>query len=201
MNTYGILRGAVLLGLAFMLTPQESVEAQQQYGNVPRTYMRDNPVYLTAALPQVGDRAPDFLLVDVDLSEKKLADYGADKKIISIVPSLDTSTCALSAKVFNEKVSELGDTVIINVSMDLPFANKRFCELENLEIIHALSAYRSPHFGRTYGVRMQNGPLEGLFARAVLVLDGNNIVRHVELVENISDEPNYDAAFAALAPL
>ena len=201
MNIHGILRGAVLLGLAFVLTPAGDVEAQQQYGDVPYTYLKGKPAYLTAALPRVGDRAPDFLLVDVDLSEKQLADYGTDKKIISIVPSLDASTCALSAKVFNEKVGELGDTVIINVSMDLPFANKRFCEFENLEIIHALSAYRSPHFGLTYGVRMQNGPREGLFARAVLVLDSNNIVRHVELVEDMRDEPNYDAAFAVLASL
>ena len=168
---------------------------------IPTVTHRDTTVHLTAPLPEIGTLAPDFLLVDIDLSEVSLKDYAGMKKILNIVPSLDTPVCALSAKKFNEEVEKLENTVIINISMDLPFANKRFCDLEALENIRALSAFRAPHFGFAYGVRMKNGVLAGLFARSIIILDEENIVRYVELVPNVGNEPNYEHARAALLDL
>ncbi len=156
-------------------------------------------VALSGQLPEVGSAAPDFRLVDTALQEVSLATYGEKKKIISIVPSLDTSVCALSARVFNEHINQLPDAVLLNVSVDLPFAAKRFCEAEGLENIVALSAFRSPHFGQSYGVRMEEGDLKGLLARAVVVLDGSNTVRYSELVPDISLEPNYNEILKSIS--
>ena len=149
-------------------------------------------------LPAVGSAAPEFALVAGDLSEKTLADFAGKNVIVNIVPSLDTGTCALSAKTFNSKAGEIGDTVIVNVSQDLPFAQKRFCEAEGVDHITNLSAFRSLEFGQNYGIKIVDGPLKGLLGRAIVILDGAGKVTYTELVPEIVNEPNYDAALSAV---
>ena len=149
-------------------------------------------------LPDVGSVAPDFKLTDGSLADKTLADYKGKKKLLNIVPSLDTATCALSTKKFNEHAKAHGDTVVLIVSADLPFAMGRFCTGEKLENVVPLSMMRSKNFAKDYGVLIQDGPLAGITARAVVVLDANDKVLYTELVPEIADEPNYTKALAAL---
>lgn len=160
--------------------------------------LKGNACQTSGDLPAVGSKAPDFTLVAGDLSEKSIGDFEGKNVIISIVPSLDTGTCATSAKKFNEKAGALGDTVIVNVSKDLPFAQKRFCEAENLDHITNLSAFRCNKFGEDYGIGLVDGPLKGLLTRAIVVVNGTGEVVYTELVPEIADEPNYDAALAAV---
>lgn len=160
--------------------------------------LKGNPIQTVGTLPAKGAAAPDFKLVAGDLSEASLANFAGKKKIINIVPSLDTGVCQVSARTFNQAVGSLGQVVLLNVSADLPFAQKRFCESEKLTHIVNLSSFRSPDFGRSYGVTITTGPLTGLLSRAVVVLDENNRVIHSEQVPEIAQEPNYDAALAAL---
>lgn len=158
---------------------------------------KGNPVQTAGSLPATGSHAPDFKLVAGDLSEATLATYAGKKKILNIVPSLDTGICQISARKFNAAVGELPNVALINISADLPFAQKRFCEAEKLSHIANLSTFRSCDFGKAYGVVMTTGPLAGLLSRAVVVLDAHNHVLHVEQVPEIAQEPNYDAALAA----
>lgn len=160
--------------------------------------LKGNACNTCGDLPAVGSAAPSFSLVAADLSEKTLADFAGKNVILNIVPSFDTGTCALSVKAFNSKAGELGDTTVINVSKDLPFAQKRFCEAEGVEHVTSLSAFRCSGFGDNYGIAMTDGPLKGLLGRAVVVLDGEGKVAYTELVSEIVDEPNYDAALAAV---
>jgi thiol peroxidase len=160
--------------------------------------LRGNPVQTSGELPKTGAAAPDFKLVNQDLKDVSLADFAGKKKILNIYPSVDTPTCATSTRKFNEKASALKDAVVICIAADLPFAFKRFCAAEGLKNIQTLSTMRSPDFARNYGLRMETGPLAGLLARAVVVLDKDNKVIHTELVKEIADEPNYDAALKAL---
>lgn len=160
---------------------------------------KDNPIHTSGNLPSTGDTAPSFNLVAGDLSEAGLDKFSGKNKILNIVPSLDTGVCAISAKTFNEKAGGLDGTVLINISADLPFAQQRFCESEKLEHIVNLSTFRSPSFGTDYGVEMTDGPLKGLLSRAVLVLDQNDQVIHSEQVPEITQEPDYEAALAALS--
>jgi len=162
------------------------------------TKFKGNDVHTVGELPKVGSKAPDFQLVAGDLSTKSLADFAGKKKILSINPSFDTGVCQKTAHAFNEKVAGRGDTVVLLVSADLPFAQKRFCEADGLKTSVTLSSFRSD-FGNTFGVEQTDGPLQGLLARAVLVLDETNQVKHAELVPEITTEPNYDKALAALA--
>jgi len=185
----------LLLGMLAVAVPLTAEE------DIPSVTLRGQPIALTGALPQVGSRAPLFELTDIDLSDVSLGDFEGQIKILSIVPSLDTSVCALSAIRFNEEVEKLENTVIVNISMDLPFANKRFCEESHTDNIRALSAFRAPHFGYAYGLRMKDGPMRGLLARAVIVLDARNVVRYVELVPDIAQEPDYEAALGVLRQL
>lgn len=157
-----------------------------------------NPIHTSGVLPAKGAQAPDFKLTKTDLSDVGLKDFAGKKKILSITPSLDTGVCATSAKKFNEAVSALGDVALLNVSADLPFAAGRFCESNGLKNIVALSTFRSPDFAKAYGVAIVDGPLAGLTARAVVVLDGQNKVIHSELVPEIGQEPDYAAALAAV---
>jgi len=161
--------------------------------------LKGNPCTTSGDLPAVGSAAPDFTLVAGDLSEKTLADFAGKNVILNIVPSFDTGTCALSVKTFNSKAGELNDTVIVNVSKDLPFAQKRFCESEGVEHVTNLSAFRCDQFGKQYGIALLDGPLQGLLARGVVVLDGEGKVTYNELVADIVNEPNYDAALAAVS--
>lgn len=160
--------------------------------------LKGNPIQTAGSLPVPGSVAPDFKLVAGDLSEATLATFAGRKKILNIVPSLDTGVCQLSAKRFNAAAGELSGVVVVNISADLPFAQKRFCESEKLGHIANLSVFRSPAFGRDYGVTITTGPLAGLLSRAVVVLDENNKVLHAEQVPEIVQEPDYDAALAAV---
>lgn len=159
---------------------------------------KGNPIHTAGDLPAKGATAPDFQLTKTDLSDVSLKDFAGRKKILNVTPSLDTGVCATSAKKFNEAVSKLDDTVLLNVSADLPFAAGRFCESNGLKNVVALSTFRSPDFAQAYGVRIADGPLAGLTARAVVVLDAQNQVLHAELVPEIAQEPNYEAALAAV---
>ncbi len=159
---------------------------------------KGNPIQTSGELPAKGRQAPDFKLTQSDLSDVSLKDFAGQKKIFNIVPSLDTGVCATSAKKFNEAVSALGDTVLLNISADLPFAAGRFCESNGLKNIVALSTFRSPGFAKAYGVDILDGPLAGLTARAVVVLDAQDRVLFTEQVPEIAQEPDYFAALAAV---
>jgi thiol peroxidase len=159
---------------------------------------KGKPVDTNGQLPAVGETAPDLRLVTTDLRDVTLADFAGKKKLLNIVPSLDTSVCALSTRKFNEHAKVHSDTVVLVISADLPFAQKRFCGNEGLSNVVTLSMMRSRNFAKDYGVLMESGPLAGLTARAVVVLDENNVVRYTELVPEIAQEPNYEAALAAL---
>ena len=158
--------------------------------------LKGNPIETVGELPKVGTRAPDFSLLKQDLTRVSLKDFPG-KKVLNIFPSVDTAVCATSVRKFNEIVSKRGVTVLC-VSEDLPFATKRFCGAENLDQVVALSAFRSS-FGQDYGVEMKTGPLAGLSSRAVVVLDENNQVVHVEQVPEIAQEPDYEAALSKLS--
>lgn len=166
--------------------------------NNPSTTLGGTPVKLYGDFPQVGKPAPSFSLVNKDLQDITLASYGGKRKVLNIVPSLDTPTCQASARRFNKEASGLDNTVVINISTDLPFAMARFCSSEGLNNVDNLSVMRGREFMRDYGVKIADGVLAGLTARAVVVLDSNNVVRYTELVGDIKNEPNYDAALAAL---
>lgn len=157
-----------------------------------------NPIDVAGRFPGVGDAAPAFKLTAADLADVGLDAFAGKRKVISIVPSLDTPVCAASARKFNVEAASLADTVVLVVSADLPFAAKRFCEAEGLENVCTLSTFRSPQFAQDYGVAITSGPLAGLTARAVLVLDAGNRVLHAQRVGEIKEEPDYAAALAVL---
>ncbi|HMO04071.1 MAG TPA: thiol peroxidase [Kiritimatiellia bacterium] len=160
--------------------------------------LKGTPINTVGDLPAVGSTAPTFSLCAADLQDVGLAAYAGKKKILNIVPSLDTGICAMSAVRFNKEVGALGDTVLINISADLPFAAKRFCDAEKLTHVVSLSSFRSPSFGTDYGITIVDGPLKGLLGRAVLVLDARNVIKHAELVPEIVQEPNYESALQAV---
>ena len=160
--------------------------------------LKGNPIDVAGSFPQKGQKAPAFTLVAKDLKDVSLADYAGKRKILNIVPSLDTSVCATSTRKFNEKAGSLPNTVVLVISADLPFASSRFCAAEGLNNVVTLSTMRGREFMKAYGVDMTSGPLAGLCARGVVVLDPNDTVLHSELVPEIAQEPNYEAALAAL---
>jgi len=162
------------------------------------TSLKGTPVQTNSDLPSIGSTAPDFLLVGVDLSEKTLGDFGGKKKILTINPSYDTAVCQTAARTFNQRAAALDDVVVLVISSDLPFAQKRFCVAEGLEGVVPLSTFRGS-FLRDYGLEMIDGGLKGLAARSIVVLDENNSVVHTELVPDIGQEPDYDAAMAAVS--
>jgi thiol peroxidase len=159
---------------------------------------KGNKVRTSGRLPKVGARAPDFRLTRGDLTDVSLKDFSGKKKILSIVHSLDTGTCAASAKAFEARAGALGNTVILTVSNDLPFAQKRFCEAENIHSVVPLSQMRTRRFGRDYGVEYLDGPLAGLLARAVVVIDEQDRVVYTQQVQETSQEPDYEAALKAV---
>jgi thioredoxin-dependent peroxiredoxin len=160
--------------------------------------LKGNPVRTSGTLPSPKSQAPDFVLVDSSLNDRSLKDYKGKRKLISIVPSLDTATCSLSTKKFNEKIKMHPEVTVLVVSADLPFAQKRMCAAENVENVIPLSMMRSKEFAKSYGVLIENGPLAGICARAVVVLDENDQVVYAELVPEIAQEPDYDKALQAL---
>ncbi len=160
--------------------------------------LRGNPVHTSGELPKIGSTAPAFKLVGSKLNDVSLGDFAGKNKVLNIYPSIDTPTCAISTRKFNEKVSGLKDTAVLCIAADLPFAMSRFCGAEGLKDVVTLSTFRAPGFMKDYGVAMQDGPLAGLCARAVVVLDADNTVKYTELVKEIADEPDYEAALKAL---
>ncbi len=160
---------------------------------------KGNPVETTGAVPAVGTKAPAFTLAGKDLSDVRLADFAGKKVVLNIFPSIDTPVCAASVRRFNAEAAALGDTVVLCVSADLPFAHGRFCTVEGLEKVVPLSDFRSPEFGRDYGVVIAAGPLRGLLSRAIVIVDGAGQVVYTEHVAEITNEPDYEAALCALA--
>ncbi len=161
------------------------------------TSFKGTPVSTSGDLPVVGSKARDFTLVAADLGERTLASFAGKKKVLTVNPSFDTGVCQATARRFNASLGQRGDTVALLISADLPFAQKRFCEAEGIAAAQPLSSFRST-FAVDYGVGLIDGPLQGLTARAVFVLDEQDVVRHVELVPEITTEPDYAAALAAL---
>ncbi len=162
--------------------------------------LKGTPVNTSGELPVVGHDSPDFTLTKMDLSELSLSDLKGKRVVLNIFPSFDTSTCATSVRTFNQRARELPGAVILCISADLPFAQKRFCGAEGLEQVVPLSDFRNKQFGGDYGVAILDGALRGLLARAVVVLDENGKVIYTELVSEIVNEPDYDSALKALQP-
>ncbi len=160
--------------------------------------LEGNPLHVEGHFPQPGEKAHSFMLVDKDLNDVALSHFKGKRKVLSIVPSLDTPTCAASTRVFNEKASSLPNAVVIVISSDLPFAQSRFCGAEGLDNVITLSTLRGRDFHRDYGVLITEHPLTGLTARAVIVLDENDTVIYSQLVPEIADEPDYDAVLEVL---
>ena len=157
-----------------------------------------NPIHTNGELPKTGSKAPDFKLVNTDLSIASLADFAGSKVVLNIFPSIDTGTCATSVRTFNAKASTLANTKVLCISRDLPFAQKRFCGAEGLENVINLSDFNTGSFGKTYGLEITDSVLAGLHSRVVIVLDENGIIKYAEQVPEIADEPNYESAIAAL---
>lgn len=158
---------------------------------------RDTPAQTKGELPKLGATLNFTHLVKNDLSTVSVSEYGKKRKVLNIFPSIDTGVCATSVRQFNKMASELANTVILNISLDLPFAHARFCGAEGIQNVETLSGFRS-HFGDECGLVLQDSPLMGLYARAVIVLNEENKVIHTELVSDIVNEPNYEAVLKAL---
>ena len=162
------------------------------------TKLAGNPVKLAGEFPNKKNTIKDLTAVKQDLSIISLDDYKGKRKILNIFPSIDTDVCATSVRTFNKKASELENTQVICLSFDLPFAHKRFCGAEGIKDVVTASLFRNPEFAKIHGLFIEEGPLKGLTARAVIVLDENNTVLHAELVDDIKNEPDYSAALAVL---
>ncbi len=156
------------------------------------------PTKTSGELPSVGSPAPDFSLTKTDLADVSLKDFAGKKVILNIFPSIDTSVCAASVKKFNSEAANVDNTVVVCVSKDLPFAHQRFCGAEGIENVTPLSEMRNSDFGSSYGVRIEDGPLAGVFARSIVVIDESGKVTHTQLVTEIKEEPDYEAALAAV---
>jgi len=159
---------------------------------------KGSPVNTSGQLPAVGSAAPDFTLVKADLSEVSLKDLKGKNVVLNIFPSLDTGVCAASVRRFNKEAANLPNTVVLAVSADLPFAAGRFCTTEGIENVQTASVFRNPEFAKDYGVLTLDGPLKGVLARSVVVLDADGKVLYNELVEETTNEPNYEAAISVL---
>jgi len=160
--------------------------------------LKGNPLHTSGELPKPGATAPAFTLVKTDLSEVSAKDLAGQRVVLNIFPSLDTPTCAASVRAFNVRANEKSNTTILCISADLPFAQKRFCAAEGLDKVVPASTFRNPDFGTAYGTTLVDGPLKGLHARAVVVVDEKGKVIHTQLVPEIAQEPDYSAALAVL---
>ncbi|MBT3697285.1 MAG: thiol peroxidase [Gammaproteobacteria bacterium] len=161
--------------------------------------LQGNKINTNAEIPEVGGQAPDFTLVDSELNNVNLSSYKGKNIVLNIIPSLDTPVCQKSTKIFNERVAAMNNVVVLAVSADLPFAMKRFCTSENINSVIPLSMMRSRNFAKDYGVLLVDGPLSGITARAVVVINKNNEIIHSELVNEIANEPNYDDALDCIS--
>lgn len=162
------------------------------------TFKGEIPVNTSGELPAKGSVAPDFALVKSDLSEVSLKDLKGKKVVLNIFPSIDTGVCAASVRRFNKEAAGLPNTVVLAVSADLPFAAGRFCSAEGIENVHPASVFRSPGFAKAYGVLMTDGPLKGLLARSVVAIDADGKVLYTQLVPEVTEEPDYQAAISAV---
>lgn len=174
-----------------------NVDAQQ----IPKgetVNIKGTEVHTEGQMVKVGETAPDFTGVQKDLSEMKLSDFKGKRVVLNVFPSLDTPTCAASVRHFNADASALENTVVLCISMDLPFAQSRFCTTEGLENVIPVSLFRNEEFAKGYGLRLADGPLKGLMSRAVIIVDEDGKVVYTELVKNVSEEPNYEAALKVL---
>lgn len=165
---------------------------------MPNVTLGGNPITVAGHFPESGETAPDFVLTSKDLKDVSLKDFAGRRKVLNIVPSLDTPVCAKSTRIFNERAGAATNATVLVISADLPFAMNRFCGAEGINNVVTLSTVRNRGFHASYGVDITDGPLKGLTARAVVVLDENNRVLHSQLVPEIKNEPDYDAALAAL---
>ncbi|WP_434778185.1 thiol peroxidase [Neisseria sp. Ec49-e6-T10] len=161
-------------------------------------HLKGNPVSVNGVFPSVGSKGADFSLVSNTLEDLSLENFVGKRKVLNIFPSVDTDVCATSVRRFNELASKLHNTVVLCISADLPFAQSRFCGAEGLDNVIMLSTMRGAAFKENYGVNLTSGPLAGLCARAIVVLDEQNKVLYSQLVNEITEEPNYDAAISAL---
>jgi len=162
------------------------------------TKLAGNPVQLAGEFPGKEKSVKNFMAVKQDLSEVSLADFQGKRKILNVFPSIDTDVCATSVRTFNKKATELENTQVICLSFDLPFSHKRFCGAEGIKNVVTGSLFRNPEFAKNYGLLIEDGPLKGLTARAVIVLDTDNTILHAQLVDDITHEPDYSAALAVL---
>ena len=160
--------------------------------------LKGNAIETVGSLPAKGSAAPNFTLIKTDLSEVTLADYKGKKIVLNIFPSIDTPVCATSVRQFNKTAGELTNAVVLCISADLPFAHTRFCETDGLKNVESLSVFRSSAFGKDYGVTITTGPIAGLLSRAIVIIGADGKVLYTEQVPEIAQEPNYDAALAAL---
>ncbi len=159
---------------------------------------KGNPINTSGSLPKVGDKAPDFTLVNTDLEEVKLSDFKGKTVVLNIFPSLDTGVCAASVRKFNEKAGSIDNTVILGISSDLPFAAGRFCSMEGIKNTIALSVFRDDSFAKDYGVLLVDGPMKGLTARAVVIVNPEGKVIYNQLVPEITEEPDYNSAIDSI---
>lgn len=196
MKTMLGLCAVLVLGLMPLKAAAQGGNPVRERGEV--VICRGTEAHTNGQMVKVGQEAPDFRAVNAALEEVSLSSYRGKRIILNIFPSLDTSTCALSVRQFNTRASKLENTVVLCLSMDLPFAQSRFCTTEGLDNVVPLSLFRSHDFVEGYGLRLVDGPLEGLMARAVIVVDEAGKVRYTQLVKVISDEPDYEAALNAL---
>jgi thioredoxin-dependent peroxiredoxin len=160
--------------------------------------LKGTPIHISGKIPAKGESAPDFVLTKNDMSDVSLKDFKGKKIVLNIFPSIDTGVCAMSVRKFNEEAVKLDNTVVLCVSEDLPFAHARFCSAEGIKNVVSVSDLRKKDFGKKYGIEILDGPIAGLLARTVIVIDENGKVKYVELVPEITQEPNYAAAIAAL---
>jgi thioredoxin-dependent peroxiredoxin len=170
-----------------------------QFHPMAQIKIGENPVHVDGDLPAVGASAPDFALAGQDLKDVHLGDFAGKNLVLNIFPSIDTRVCALSVREFNKRAAALENSLVICISKDLPFAQRRFCGAEGISNLVMLSDFRNKGFSKSYGVEMLDGSMEGLHARAIVVIDPKGKVKHTELVPVIGQEPNYDAALEAAA--
>jgi thiol peroxidase len=159
---------------------------------------KGQPIHTCGELPKIGDEAPDFTLVKSDLSEAKLSDFRGKYVVLNIFPSLDTDVCASSVRRFNKEAASLKNTIVLCISADLPFAARRFCTTEGIENVITLSTFRNPSFGEKYGLTIVDGPMKGLLARAVIVVNPEGKIVYKELVPEIAQEPDYNSAINSI---
>lgn len=160
--------------------------------------LKGNPIQTNGELPKIGEKAPDFILTKIDLSDVSLKDFSGKKIILNIFPSIDTAVCATSVRKFNEQASSLNNTVVLCISTDMPFAHGRFCGAEGIKNVESLSELRNRDFGEKYGLRISTGPLAGVLSRSIVILDESANVIYTEQVPEITQEPNYEKALEAI---